>query len=238
MLNCCPQKAVTSNSSANIFVTDSKGFWLQKLWGFFPHNVSVVLGFSAQKYCWRSQMTQNFSEEIRKIYLVVCYVGFFLLSVFTWSLKQSSPGWQASFSLTSASFESAFKLLIHRIQSFAIDVLRVSAFQQIKSSKNPHFEWKSRIRQAWCSMLFFSLFAVLLARSFCYTMYEPSRFLRMTVTNCGVLGKHAFERCSVFLRTLYFTESQICGSWDTALFKAVSHHCTVFHWNQPIMPIF
>lgn len=52
-LNPCPQKAVASNASANTFVADSKGFWLQKLWDFFPHDISVLLGFSALKYCWR-----------------------------------------------------------------------------------------------------------------------------------------------------------------------------------------
>lgn len=236
-LNCCPQKAVASNSTANIFVTDSEGFWLQKLWGFPPPTMFLFfLGFSALKYCWRSQMTQNFSEEIRK-FGDVLHRGFFITCIYL-KPKTKLTGLAGIFSLTPAGIGSAFKLLIHRIQSFAIDVSGISAFWQIKSSKNPHFEWKSRMCQAWCSMLFFSLVAVLPARSFCYTMYEPSCFLQMTVMNCGVLGKHAFERCSVFLHALYFAESQICGSSEIQLYLKLFPTTAVFHWNQPVMPIF
>jgi len=92
-------------------------------------------------------VTQNFCEEIRKMYLVMCYVGFFIICIYL-EPKTKLTGLTGIFSLTSASFGSALKLLIHRIQSFAIDVLCISAFWQIKSFKNPHFEWKSRMCQA------------------------------------------------------------------------------------------
>lgn len=74
-------------------------------------------------------------------------MGVFIICIYL-EPKTKLTGLTGIFSLTSASFGSAFKLLIHRIQSFTIDVSGVSAFWQIKSSKNPHFEWKSRTRQA------------------------------------------------------------------------------------------
>lgn len=92
-------------------------------------------------------MALNFSEETRKTHLVMCYIEVFIICIYL-EPKTKLPGLTGTFLLTWASFGSASTLLIHRIHSFAIDVSSVAALWQIKSCKNLHFEWKSRMCQA------------------------------------------------------------------------------------------
>lgn len=58
---------------------------------------------------------------------MMCYTEVFIICVYL-EPKTKLTELTGIFSLTSASFGSAFKFLIHRIQSFAIDVSGVSAF--------------------------------------------------------------------------------------------------------------
>lgn len=113
----------------------------------------------------------------------MCHIWFFIIYIYL-EPKLKRTGLTGIFVLTSARFGSAFKLLIHRIQSFAIDVSGVPAFWQIKSSKNPHFEWKSRMCQAWCSMLFFLLLLfclLVLSVTPCMSLLVSCRWLLRTV---------------------------------------------------------
>lgn len=144
-LNCCPKKEsrLTCQQlllSQAVKVSGCKGV------GFFPSQCF----YSPWLFCTKIllEITNDAKlEEIRKMCLMMCSTGVFIICVYS-KPKTKLPGLTGIFSLTSASFGSAFKFLIHRIQSFAIDVLGVSAFWQIKSSKSPHFEWKSRMCQA------------------------------------------------------------------------------------------
>lgn len=151
-------------------------------------------------------MALNFYEETRKMHLLMHYVRVFIICIYL-EPKTKLPGLTGSFLLTQASFGSAFKLLIHRIYSFAVDVSGVAALWQIKSCKNLHFEWKSRMCQAWCStrsFFFFSpLVAVLPARAF----VTPCLRRLVLVGAVVFLVNTACERCSVFL---HLTHSQ---SW-------------------------
>lgn len=170
-------------------------------------------------------MALNFSEETRKMHLVMCYIGVFIICIYL-EPKTKLPGLSGTFLLTWASFGSAFKSLIHRIRSFAIDVSGVAALWQIKSCKNLHFEWKSRMCQAWCSThSFFPSCCCFACSCFCYPMSEAPRSRRWLVGAVVFLVNTLVKdvQCSCTPCTSQKARSEL--SWDAALFKALSHRC-------------
>lgn len=169
-----------------------------------------------------------------KMYLVMCCVGFLIIICIYLELETKLAGLTDIFSLISANFGSAISLLIYSIQSLAIDGWGLSAFCGIKSLRNFHFEWKSRMLQAFCRMLFSFLllqFCLLVLSALTYVSLQPVQclliscrwLLRTVVVLVDMLLKDA-----VFLYALYFTESSICGCCEIQLyFKLLP-----FHWNH------
>lgn len=161
------------------------------------------------------------------------YVRVFIICIYL-EPKTKLPGLTGSFLLTQASFGSAFKLLIHRIYSFAVDVSGVAALWQIKSCKNLHFQWKSRMCQAWCStrsfFFFFPSCCCFACPCFCYPVSEAP----CSGESRGVPGKHGLWK--MFSVPAPHTQPKL-SSAEMQLYLKLSP-TNVFGWNQPVMLVF
>lgn len=165
-----------------------------------------------------------------KMYLVMCCVGFLIITCIYLEPETNLAGLTDIFSLISANFGSAISLLIHSIQSFATDGWGVSAFCGIKSLRN----FQSRMLQAFCRVLFSFLlmqFCLIVLSALTHVSLQPVQCLliscRWLLRTVVVLVDMLLE-VAVFLNALHFTESRICGCYETQLYFKL----WAFHWNH------